>query len=153
MPVSWFSFLMFRAKSMRREATPAEGIAWELLRNRRCLGYKFRRQHVIAGFIPDFYCAELRLAIELDGAPHFTQWGHERDSLRDGILAAAGVRVARIPNGELSQERLEAEIEGAVRSIGSGAHGKGRGPHPPAYLAPHSSESPPSPHSGEGDRG
>ncbi len=44
--------------------------AWSLLRNRRIGGLKFRRQHVIGAFIVDFYCADLRLVLELDGAPH-----------------------------------------------------------------------------------
>ena len=102
MPVPWFSLLMYRAKGMRRKPTPAEGIAWALLRNRRCLGYKL---------------------------------GQARDSRRDSILAAAGVRVARIPNGELCRERLEAEIQRTVRSMGSGAHGKGLTPCPPLRYA------------------
>jgi very-short-patch-repair endonuclease len=34
------------------------------------LGFKFRRQHPINGFIVDFYCAELRLVLELDGSIH-----------------------------------------------------------------------------------
>jgi very-short-patch-repair endonuclease len=47
------------ARQLRRDATPAERHAWTLLRNRRLLGLKFRRQHVLRGFIVDFYCAEL----------------------------------------------------------------------------------------------
>jgi very-short-patch-repair endonuclease len=59
-----------RARELRRELTIAERNAWEILRNRRVLGFKFRRQHVIDGFIVDFFCKELRLVIELDGAGH-----------------------------------------------------------------------------------
>jgi len=55
------------AKINRSEPTAAEAAAWDLLRNRRCLGLKFRRQHVIRGFIVDFYCPELRIAVEVDG--------------------------------------------------------------------------------------
>src|ERR1700679_3510922 len=58
------------ARRFRREPTPAEAAAWQLLRGRRILGLKFRRQHVIAGFIVDFYCASLRLVLELDGGIH-----------------------------------------------------------------------------------
>ena len=50
---------MAAARQLRRDATPAERHAWTLLRNRRLLGLKFRRQHVLRGFIVDFYCAEL----------------------------------------------------------------------------------------------
>jgi very-short-patch-repair endonuclease len=41
---------------------PAERHAWHLLRDRRTLGLKFRRQHAVGGFVVDFYCAELKLA-------------------------------------------------------------------------------------------
>src|SRR2546426_11892187 len=59
-----------RARDLRRGLTMAERRAWNLLRNRRMLGLTFRRQHVIAGFIVDFYCAELRLVLEIDGSGH-----------------------------------------------------------------------------------
>ena len=58
-----------RARSFRPQPTPEEATAWSLLRGRRLLGLKFRRQQVIAGFIVDFYCASRRLALELDGGP------------------------------------------------------------------------------------
>jgi very-short-patch-repair endonuclease len=51
---------------MRRAPTEAEALLWSALR-RRQLGRKFRRQHVIAGYIVDFYCAALALALEVDG--------------------------------------------------------------------------------------
>lgn len=58
------------ARRLRRRATASEKLAWELLRNRRLLGLKFRRQQVIRGYVVDFYCAELRLALEIDGGIH-----------------------------------------------------------------------------------
>ena len=67
------------AKAQRQEPTAAEAAAWALLRNRRCLGLKFRRQHVIRGFIVDFYCVELRLAIEVDGTVHRDRMRAEYD--------------------------------------------------------------------------
>jgi len=57
-----------RSREMRRASTDAERLLWGILRNRRFLGLKFRRQHEIEErFIVDFYCPELHLAIELDG--------------------------------------------------------------------------------------
>lgn len=93
------------AKQMRQLPTEAEALAWELLRDRRCNGLKFRRQQVIRGFIVDFYCAEKRLAIELDGAIHDTQM--EYDQARDAFLKTLDVQVVRIRNEELSREKLE----------------------------------------------
>lgn len=55
-----------RARQLRWRQTPAERRAWQLLRNRRLLGLKFRRQHRIRGFIVDFYCHELQLVLEID---------------------------------------------------------------------------------------
>ncbi len=56
-----------RARQMRREDTRAESAAWELLRDRRTLGLKFRRQVPIDRYIVDFYCPEIRVIIEIDG--------------------------------------------------------------------------------------
>ena len=92
------------ARQMRKLPTDAEARAWEMLRNRRCLGLKFRRQQVILGLIVDFYCPEKRLALELDGEVHAQQ--QDYDQARDAVLAQGGIRVARIRNEELSVERL-----------------------------------------------
>src|SRR5262245_48894885 len=59
-----------RARGFRKAPSRAEAAAWELLRARRCLGLKFRRQQIIEGFYADFYCAERRLVLEIDGAIH-----------------------------------------------------------------------------------
>lgn len=104
------------ARELRRSATDAERRAWEVLRDRRCLGLKFRRQQVIRGFIVDFYCAELRLAIELDGGVHDDPEQIFRDTLRDMLLMTeAEVLVVGIPNSALSAENLRVLIQ-AVRS-------------------------------------
>lgn len=66
------------ARNLRRRQTPSEAILWELLRGRRLAGKKFLRQHPIRFgwygetrfFIADFYCAEAKLVVELDGPIH-----------------------------------------------------------------------------------
>ncbi len=65
------------ARNLRYEATPEEYKVWNVLRNRKFLNCKFRRQHVIDGFVVDFYCKELRLAIEVDGKIHDRQKDHD----------------------------------------------------------------------------
>jgi very-short-patch-repair endonuclease len=77
-----------------------------LLRNRQLRGAKFRRQHEFGQYILDFYCAEHRLAIEVDGAHHFEQDGAEADWDRTTYLESRGVRVLRFTNTEVL---LEAE--------------------------------------------
>ncbi len=94
------------ARRMRREPTEAERAAWELLRDRRCLGLKFRRQQIIDGFVVDFYCAEARLAVEIDGGVHDDPDQAEYDEQRTRVLAASGVTVARVPNESVGAAQL-----------------------------------------------
>src|ERR1700675_2004678 len=65
------------AKQLRREMTPAERILWKALRRNAIEGFHFRRQQVIEGFVVDFYCDAVKLAIELDGSVHQEQWKYD----------------------------------------------------------------------------
>jgi very-short-patch-repair endonuclease len=65
------------------------------------LGYRFRRQFSIGGFIPDFYCPKLKLDLEIDGESHFLRDGPEHDRLRTTFLERMGLQVIRIPNNEI----------------------------------------------------
>jgi very-short-patch-repair endonuclease len=120
--------LRLLARQMRREATPGERRLWEALRGRRCLGLKFRRQAIIGGFIMDFYCPELRIAIEVDGSVHESPDAKARDQDRDTLLAARGIRVIRIRDRDVNRESI-------------------------TRLLTSLSLRPPSPYHGEGDRG
>jgi very-short-patch-repair endonuclease len=95
------------ARQMRREPTPAERHAWWLLRNRQLLGLRFRRQHVLHGFIMDFYCAELRCVLELDGDRHGEVDQGVYDAARTAWLERASYRVIRIRNRDLTRTHLE----------------------------------------------
>jgi very-short-patch-repair endonuclease len=101
------------ARQLRREPTPAERHAWSLLRDRRVLGFKFRRQHVLHGFIVDFYCPVLKLVLELDGHPHDEATQASYDDARTAWLKSAGYRLIRIRNRDLTLETLE-ELVGQV---------------------------------------
>jgi very-short-patch-repair endonuclease len=90
------------ARDMRREPTAPEARVWWWLRDRRFDGYKFRRQVPFGPYILDFYCAELKLAVELDGAQHGTIDMSEYDSARTLFLRRRGIAMVRIPN-ELTQ--------------------------------------------------
>jgi very-short-patch-repair endonuclease len=94
------------ARAMRAMPTAAEARLWSALRDHR-LGWKFRRQHVIAGYIVDFYCAELRLAVEVDGGVHEGQRIDDRQ--RDDHLQSLGVRVLRLRNADVL-ERLDSVV-------------------------------------------
>jgi len=79
---------------MRQHPTQAEAQLWSRLRGRQLDGLKFRRQHIIAGYIVDFYCPAIHLAVEVDGPHH--QWQRQQDKFRTGVLSQCGVRVVRV---------------------------------------------------------
>lgn len=91
--------LTYRARALRRAATPAERALWELLRGRRCNGAKFRRQQPLGPYVVDFFCEQAQLVVELDGASHFPR--PSRDRVRDALLRRAGLSVLRFPNREV----------------------------------------------------
>jgi len=104
------------AHELRHRPTPAERHAWTLLRNRGILRLKFRRQHVLHGFIVDFYCASERLVIELDGSGHDGQTQKAYDSARDEFLGAAGYRIIRVRNREVSRQHFETVLREVLRT-------------------------------------
>jgi len=87
-----------RARSLRRAPTPAEAAAWQLVRASR-LGPRFRRQQPLGPYIADFFCAEARLVIELDGPQHGDD--PARDARRDRWLESQGIRVLRFRNEDV----------------------------------------------------
>jgi very-short-patch-repair endonuclease len=106
-------------RNFRRNQTEAESILWNELRNRKLNGDKFLRQYAIIYafrkseyffFVPDFYCAEYKLAIELDGKIHdFTK---VKDYNRDLILKEKGIKVIRFKNEEVKDiEKLKNKIK------------------------------------------
>ncbi|MEX0905362.1 MAG: endonuclease domain-containing protein [Balneolaceae bacterium] len=108
------------ARELRRRSTPAEKILWHELRNRKFHGVKFFRQHPVIYemdrgkyyfFIPDFYSAEQKLVIELDGLIHGKQKYY--DQQRDLVLEGLGLRVIRFKNEELR------DLEGVKKRIES----------------------------------
>ncbi|MDD4373691.1 MAG: DUF559 domain-containing protein [Bacteroidales bacterium] len=108
---------------LRNNLTSEEKILWNKLRNRQLLGRKFVRQTAYIYeksdkgdyyfFVPDFYCREEKLVIELDGKIH--EYQKERDYRRDEILKQNGLKVLRFKNEEIAQidtilERIKAEF-------------------------------------------
>lgn len=90
------------ARRLRAEMTPAERIVWQKLRNRRFASAKFRRQQPLDCYIADFFCAEARLVIELDGDSHMGK--EERDALRQAYIESHDLRVLRFWNHEVYDE-------------------------------------------------
>ncbi len=96
-----FAGLANLARELREKQTPPEAVLWQLLRNRRLLGFKFRRQHQFGDYIADFYCYEACLVIECDGSVHNRneQWHHDQN--RDAYMIAQGLRVLRFTNDQI----------------------------------------------------
>jgi len=97
-------------KKLRNNLTPAEALLWSALKNKQLSGRKFRRQHSIGKYVVDFYCPSEKLAVELDGAGHFTPEGGEHDEVRDEFISQLGIKILRYENKEV-YNNLEAVLE------------------------------------------
>lgn len=95
------TYLKRRRRYLRNNCTPAEAVLWELLRQRRLLGRKFRRQHSAGPYILDFYCPAERLAVEVDGPIHDTPERTAYDARRTLYLNEHNIRVIRIRNEQV----------------------------------------------------
>jgi very-short-patch-repair endonuclease len=94
--------LIAQAREFRKYPTKAEAFLWDRLRDRQLGGYKFKRQRVFGPFILDFYCPEIKLAVELDGEIHLQQ--READTARTKHLQAYKVTVIRFDNEAVLNE-------------------------------------------------
>ena len=89
-----------KARENRKNPTPAEKRFWfEALQDKRLGGLKFTRQKPLDEYIVDFYCAELMLAIEIDGDSHAEQ--AEYDEQRTMRLNQLGIAVIRYGNRDV----------------------------------------------------
>ena len=89
-----------KRRKLRKSQTYAERIMWIHLRNRQTLGYKFRRQYSVDQYVLDFYCPELKLAIELDGEVHDLEDQKEYDIVRQKYIEEFGISFLRFTNEE-----------------------------------------------------
>ncbi len=94
--------ILNHAREMRSQQADAEQLLWEMLRAKRFLDLKFRRQHPVGRYILDFYCAERNLAVELDDGQHTDQVQY--DAERSNYLANQGIRVLRFWNNQVLAE-------------------------------------------------
>ena len=89
------------AKRLRKEMTKEERHLWyDFLRT---YPVRFSRQKVLGKYIADFYSAEAKLVIELDGSQHYEDGNLEKDAERTTFLEGYGLTVIRIPNNEVSR--------------------------------------------------
>ncbi len=107
----WNTTIPF-TKDNRKNLTEAEAIIWHEVRNRKIDGFKFRRQHPIAGYIPDFVCLDKKLIIEIDGGYHEEEEQKKFDAARQNWLAENGFEMIRFTNDE-----VENNINEVVKKI------------------------------------
>jgi very-short-patch-repair endonuclease len=139
-----FKGISLIARDLRNNQTSSEKLLWEVLRKERISGFRFLRQHPVfyrvdnnwADFyIPDFYCARLRLIIELDGKSH--EGREDYDSERDEKLHSKGLKVVRIKNEELTDinivigiikiDQLSDNMQNTSPSLRLKGRGRGKG--------------------------
>ncbi len=90
------------AKTLRKEMTKEERHLWyDFLRT---YPVKFLRQKVLGAYIADFYCAQAKLVIELDGSQHYEPPNAEQDQERTAYLEDYGLTVLRIPNNQINHD-------------------------------------------------
>jgi very-short-patch-repair endonuclease len=104
--------MLDHARDLRRHSTVTEAKLWYRLRSRRLEGARFRRQHPIGPWIADFYCAEAKLVIELDGGGHADPSQAEADVRRDEEFRKRGLRVLRFWNTD-----VHLNLEGVLERI------------------------------------
>ena len=102
------------AKILRKNATKAEKILWQAIRNRKFMNIKFRRQYWIGNYIADFVCLEHKLIVELDGKFHLKQ--QEYDAIRTYILSVLKFKVLRFWNYEVLNN-LPGVLENIAKNI------------------------------------
>ena len=103
------------AQQLRKEMTKEERHLWyDFLRT---YPIRFYRQKVLGKYIADFYSAEAKLVVELDGSQHYEENNTEKDAERTAFLEGYRLTVIRIPNNEVTHNfRGVCEyIDGAVR--------------------------------------
>ena len=121
------------ARQLRKTATPSEDILWKALRGRKLEGRKFRRQQQLGPFVVDFFCAQERLVLEVDGGVHNSQ--SNLDSERQRLIESLGLRFLRV-----SAREVEEDLEESLRKVRESFRVEHH-PQPPG---------PPSPIQGEG---
>ena len=116
----WFNRFSdnLKRKKLRLGMPKAEVILWSRLKGNQLKGLKFRRQFGVGPFVIDFFCPELRLAIEVDGESHRTPEAQKYDQERQLFIEEFGIRFLRYTNEEVYEN-----LEGVLRVIGEWAGG------------------------------
>ena len=92
--------LKLLARKLRQCSTLSEIILWKYIKG-KALGYEFHRQVPVDEYIVDFYCHELRLAIEIDGNMH--DYNFEKDLVRQQKIESLGITIIRFTDVDVKK--------------------------------------------------
>lgn len=106
------------ARKLRQQGILSEVILWKELKG-KAPGVEFHRQVPIDNYVVDFYCHELKLAVEIDGATHKDGTVAANDKVRQARLESLGVRFIRFDDADVRFDtlRVVASIQAAVDAL------------------------------------
>lgn len=104
---------------LRKAQTPEEIKLWKILKGKQILGLRFLRQYGVENYILDFYCPELKLAIEADGGQHNQKENKLHDDIRTNTINSCGITILRFWNNEINTnlEGVFQKITGAIKGL------------------------------------
>jgi very-short-patch-repair endonuclease len=111
--IGYEGYLKELARKLRQNMTLGEVLLWQRLKRKQMRGYDFDRQRPIDRYIVDFYCKDLKLAIEIDGSSHDGEAAKVNDDIRQERLESLGVRFLRFTDADVKRN-----MEMVVDSIG-----------------------------------
>lgn len=106
-----------KRRKLRNSMSNAEKILWERLRRRQINNKRFLRQYSVGKYVIDFYCPEIKLAIEADGDTHNSDEEIEYDKYRQIEVENLGIKFLRFKNDEIFEnivnviKKIEITIE------------------------------------------
>ena len=91
------------SRDLRTNGEKAEAMLWKRLKAKQT-GFAFNRQKPILNYIADFYCKELGIVVEIDGASHFTKEAQLKDAERDRQMRAIGLEIIRVLDSDVRKD-------------------------------------------------
>lgn len=106
-------------KQLRHHIPESEIILWAALKGKKLEGVKFRRQYSVGRYVVDFYCPQLKLAIEIDGDSHFTEEAEHYDQKRTAYIESIGITVTRFTNLDVKQnlDSVIAQVQQEIQAL------------------------------------
>jgi very-short-patch-repair endonuclease len=108
------SELKVKRQELRRNQTESEKLVWAKLRNRQLGGFKFFRQYSVGPYILDFYCPEIKIAMEIDGGQH--EENKNYDNQRTIYLRQKEIEVLRFWNNDVVHN-IDGLLEEVMKNI------------------------------------